>query len=101
MKNTQILTISQIKRKAVPVLKKAGVRRASIFGSYARGEARKRSDVDILIDAPRGMGLFELVGLEQKLEEALEKKVQVGTYNGLKERVREEIMQEQVPILVQ
>jgi len=41
MKNTKIMTLSQIKRKAVPLLKKAGVRRASIFGSYARGEAKK------------------------------------------------------------
>lgn len=99
MKNAKIMTIEEIKRKAVPVLKKAKVRRASVFGSYARGEARKRSDVDILIVRPRGMGLFELVHLERELKEAIGKKVDVGTYKGLKERVREEILSEQVLIL--
>ena len=39
----------EIKRKAVPLLKKYGVVRAGIFGSYARGEQKKRSDIDILV----------------------------------------------------
>jgi len=41
--------ISRIKRKIIPILRKNDVVRAGIFGSYARGEAKKRSDIDILI----------------------------------------------------
>jgi uncharacterized protein len=39
----------EIRRKIVPVLKKHNVTRAGIFGSYARGEQTKESDVDILV----------------------------------------------------
>ncbi len=35
----------RIRRRAVPVLRRYGVRRASVFGSYARGEQKKKSDV--------------------------------------------------------
>ena len=38
-----------IKKKAVPILKKSGVVRSAVFGSVARGEAKKKSDVDFLI----------------------------------------------------
>ena len=57
----------EIKRKAVPLLKKYGVVRAGIFGSYARGEQKKKSDVDILVKPGRKMGL-EFVGLALELE---------------------------------
>ncbi len=39
--------IEKIKKKIVPILKKNKVVRAGIFGSYARGENKKNSDVDI------------------------------------------------------
>ena len=42
-------TLASIKRKIIPILKKNHVVRAGIFGSYARGEQKKNSDIDILI----------------------------------------------------
>jgi predicted nucleotidyltransferase len=43
------LTIDQIKTKALPILKEAGVIRSSLFGSYVRNEEREDSDIDMLI----------------------------------------------------
>jgi len=37
-------------QKTIPVLKKYGVAKAAVFGSYARGEAKKNSDIDLLVD---------------------------------------------------
>ena len=91
--------LSEIKRKALPILKKAGVTRSAIFGSYIRGEAKKNSDIDILVEVPRGTGLFGFVGLKHKLEDALKKKVDLVTYDALHPRLRERILQEQRPIL--
>lgn len=88
-----------IKQKAVPVLKEAGVTRSSIFGSYVRGDNTEKSDIDILVDFPKGKSLFDFIGLQLKLEDALHKKVDLVTYNGLKSRIREQILSEQVPIL--
>ncbi|PIR57465.1 MAG: hypothetical protein COU72_00770, partial [Parcubacteria group bacterium CG10_big_fil_rev_8_21_14_0_10_41_35] len=45
-------TIEEIKEKAMPILKKEGVKRSAIFGSVVRGEDKKGSDVDILVEPP-------------------------------------------------
>ena len=91
--------LEQIKKKAVPILKQAGVTRSSIFGSYVRGEEKEMSDVDILIDAPEGMSLFGFVGLQQQLEEALGKKVDLGEYSTLKPRIKNQVLSQQIRIL--
>ena len=67
--------IEQIKAKALPVLKKAGVLRSSIFGSVARGESTPNSDVDILVELPARASLFDLVRLERKLVKTLKKRL--------------------------
>ena len=47
-------SIEEIRQKVVPVAKKYGVKRLSLFGSYARGEADSKSDVDFLFDSGNG-----------------------------------------------
>ncbi|MBI4029009.1 MAG: nucleotidyltransferase family protein [Candidatus Blackburnbacteria bacterium] len=91
--------LEEIKAKAVPILKEAGVKRSSVFGSYARGDYNKKSDVDILIDAPDGMSLFDLIGLQHELEDALNKKVDLGEYSAIKPRIKERVLSEAVQIL--
>ncbi len=56
-------TIEEIKEKAVPIAKKYGVKKLSLFGSYARGEADGESDVDFLFKKGKVLGLkyFEFV----------------------------------------
>ncbi len=76
-------TIQEIRKKFRPILRKAHVKRSAIFGSFARGEARASSDVDILIDPPARMTLIGLVGLEQDLSEAIGRKVDVVTFRSL------------------
>lgn len=91
--------LDQIKQKALPILKEAGVTRSSLFGSYVRGEEKSDSDIDMLVDFPRGKGLFEFVGLVQDLEEALGKKVDLITYKSLNPLLKDRILAEQVQIL--
>ena len=47
--NDVLYSIDEIRRKARPILKKHGVKRAFLFGSYARGEANAEIDIDIKI----------------------------------------------------
>lgn len=91
--------LEQIKKTAVPILKEAGVTHSSIFGSYVRGEATRDSDIDILIDAPKSMSLFDFVGLKQELEKALGKKVDLGEYSTLKPRIKDQVLSQQVRII--
>lgn len=93
------LNIEQIKNKVLPILKNADVVRSSIFGSYARGDMIKESDLDILVEFKGKKNLLDLVGLQLALEKALEKKVDVLTYRSLYPPLWEIIEKEQVKIL--
>lgn len=93
--NVLAMTIATIKKKIIPVLKKEGVKKAGIFGSYARGEAGKRSDVDILVELKKGGTLFDLIGLKFELEKTLKKKVDVLTYGGIYYGLKDIILKEE------
>jgi hypothetical protein len=63
------------------------------------GEARLDSDVDILVELPRGKSLFDLIDLQDKLEAKLGKKVDVITYRSVHHLLRDIIFKEQIQIL--
>ena len=91
--------IEKIKLKALPILKKYNVVRAGIFGSYARGESKKNSDIDILIEFKGEKSFFDLVRLERELNKLLKKKVDLLTYNSINHLLKERILSEEVKIL--
>ncbi len=93
-------TILEIKKKIVPILKRNDVKRAAIFGSYARGEQKKRSDVDILIEYGNDdKSLFDLAGLHIELEESLKRKVDLVEYSVIHPLLKDRILKEQLVIL--
>ena len=91
-------TLASIKRKIIPILKKNHVVRAGIFGSYARGEQKKNSDIDILIELPKGIG-FGFAGIELELERTLKKRVDLLTYKGINSRLKKYILSNEVKII--
>ncbi len=94
------MTINEIKRKVLPVLRKYDLKKAGIFGSIARGELREDSDVDILVEIERDdISLLDFVGIKLELEDALGRKVDLVEYDTLKPLLRERILAEEVPIL--
>ncbi|MBM3256246.1 MAG: nucleotidyltransferase family protein [Candidatus Moranbacteria bacterium] len=93
------MSIEQIKQATVPILNRYGVVRAGVFGSYARNEADRNSDVDILVDIQRDIGLFEFVRLKLELEKALGHKVDLVEYDTIKPLIRQRILKEEKTIL--
>lgn len=91
--------LEEIKQKALPILKKAHVKKAALFGSYVRGTNTKRSDIDILVELPEDATLFELGGLKVTLEEELNQKVDVITYKSISPIIKDSILSNQYPIL--
>ena len=89
---------NKIKIKVLKVLKKYGIKKAGIFGSYARGEQKRDSDVDILIQPPKGIG-FGFAGIEIELEEMLGKKVDLISYKGISPYLKERILSDEVRII--
>jgi hypothetical protein len=69
-----------------------------VFGSYARGEQKANSDVDILVRFREGATLFDLVGLGDFLEDMLKVKVDVVSERAIREELREQILREVVTV---
>ncbi|MCL5011551.1 MAG: nucleotidyltransferase family protein [Candidatus Marsarchaeota archaeon] len=90
--------IAKIKKIIAQVLRKYNVRKASLFGSYARGNQRKNSDIDLLIEPPKNIG-FEFVGIAFDLEKALKKKVDLMTYKGISPHLEKYIIKDEVRVI--
>ncbi len=91
--------LKSLTSKVLPVLKEAGVTKSSLFGSYVRGDYHKDSDIDILVELPKGNSLLDLVRLEKKLENVLGKKVDLLTYNSVHPLLKDHIGKNQLQIL--
>jgi predicted nucleotidyltransferase len=91
--------IEEIQHQIAPVLREHGVRRAAVFGSTARGEARPDSDLDLLVEFEEGRSLLDLVDLRLVLEDMLGREADVVTYASLHPLLRDSVLGEQVEIL--
>ena len=68
-----LLTVEKIRELCTPLFEEYGVRYAYLFGSYAKGKATERSDVDLLVSMPvNGLAFYELI---ERLRRALNKKI--------------------------
>jgi len=92
--------LEKLKPKIIRILKKHKIARAGVFGSYVRGEPKRNSDIDILIDVNDGkFSLIDLINLEMELKRAIKKKVDLLTYKGISPYLRNRILKEEVRIL--
>ena len=92
----------EIRRKALPLLKPY-ISRLAVFGSTVRGEATKKSDVDLLIKlkpsrARPKLGLFKLMELEENLRNKLGREVDLVTEDRLSPYIRPYVDKEKVVI---
>jgi len=80
-----------------PILKKAGVKKAALFGSVLK--SKKPNDIDILIQFKAGKTLFDLVDLEEVLTRKLKKKVDLVTFGSLHRLIKNQVLREKQDIL--
>jgi predicted nucleotidyltransferase len=78
---------------------RTGATRAGIFGSLVRGRLRRGSDIDIPVELGRDLSLLDVIGMEQDLEDALERRVDLVEYGAIKPLLRERILSQEVRIL--
>ena len=91
-------TIQQLQRKITPILKKNDVVKASVFGSFARGEKTLGSDIDILVELRKDKSLLDLIHLKNELEDLLRQKVDLLTYGGINPRLKKYIYKDEIKI---
>jgi predicted nucleotidyltransferase len=89
--------ISRLRQSLPEIRERYGVRALGIFGSYVRGEQRKRSDLDILVEFNNGsLTLFQFVELRDFLSDLLGVKVDLVEKRALKPVIGKHILEEVV-----
>jgi uncharacterized protein len=96
MKRDQVIHILADRRSELH--KNYAVKSLALFGSVARDEARRDSDVDLLVEFSRPVGLFQFIGLQQYLESLLGCPVDLGTINSLKPYLKESVLREAINV---
>ncbi len=74
------------------------VRSFLLFGSYAKGEQTEQSDIDLLVDFQQIIDMFEMIDLQEYLQNLFGKKVDLGTKKGLKSFVKNSILSEAIAL---
>lgn len=93
-------TLDEIKAKISEsrdtLTERYGIKIIGIFGSHARGEQKKRSDLDLLAEIEKPISLLELVGAEIYLSEILKTKVDLVPKEDIREELKEKILEETI-----
>lgn len=90
--------LRQQRRGIFETARKRGVSKVRVFGSVARGEATANSDLDLLVDLQPGRTLLDLAGFRREVAELLDLPVDVATPDIFKDRLRNEILEEALPL---
>ena len=85
-----------LKQNKSALAKEFKVKTLGVFGSYVRGEQKKGSDVDILVEFSRTPGMFDYLKVENRLSEILNKRVDLVMKGALKPAIGRYIMREVV-----
>ena len=84
-----------LKKHETEIFRKFGVSKIGIFGSFARGEEKPESDIDIFVTFSPGKKTFDnYMGLKNHLASLFKRKVDLVTYDGLNPHIRESVLNE-------
>ena len=84
-----MLTIEEIKKTVAEIAPKYNLKRVTLFGSRANGNFRDDSDVDLIVDFPKGTTLLNHISLKHNLEDIFGLNVDVVSRGGLKDSILE------------
>jgi len=93
-----LTAVTKILKAHQPELNQRGVKSLAVFGSVARGEAAAGSDLDILVEFSRPVGLFEFIRLKYYLEELTHCHVDLVTPDAIRPAMRNSILSEAVHV---
>ena len=91
-------SLEEVKKLAIPVLKRYNIKKAAVFGSFARGDAKENSDIDLLVKYKEGTSLFDVVRLQNDLETVLGRKVDLVSYDFIDKYIKERVLKESISL---
>ncbi|OHB92763.1 MAG: nucleotidyltransferase [Planctomycetes bacterium RIFCSPHIGHO2_12_39_6] len=87
--------IAILKKHEDTIKRKYGVKKMGVFGSFARGEGKENSDIDVLVDFKEGAKTFDnFMELKFFLEDLFVRKVDLVTVKALRPQLKEDILKE-------
>lgn len=90
--------IEELRRLRPELAKRYPIKELGVFGSYARGEQRPDSDLDILVDFDGSVTLFGLWDIEREISREIGVPVDLVPRRGLKPRIGQRVLAEMVPV---
>ncbi|MGC8775192.1 MAG: nucleotidyltransferase family protein [Chlorobaculum sp.] len=90
--------LTQKREEIMGIASKYGIHNIRVFGSTARGDNRKDSDIDLLVDIEEGKDLFDIGAFLMDLEALLHKSIDVVTENALHQKIRKTVLKEAIPL---
>jgi predicted nucleotidyltransferase len=94
-----MITINEVQQVVTPILKKHKITKAALFGSIVSGKLHKKSDIDILVEAPKNYSIYDMLGLRYEIENKLNKKVDLVEFSSIKPRLKDSIISSQIKII--
>jgi len=92
-------SVEKVLEKLKPILiRRFNVKRLGLFGSYVRGQARRSSDVDVLVEFSKNIDLLDFIALERYLAEQTGVKIDLVSLKALRPEFRTTILNEAVYI---
>jgi len=80
--------LQELRQKTEPIFRRYEITKAGVFGSFARGETRRNSDIDLLVKYGKVYSLFKLMDLKDELEKKLGKEVDLVDEECVKKLVK-------------
>jgi len=93
------MVLEKLKKQIAGILNKHPIAKSALFGSYARGEENKSSDIDILIETSKPISLFVILKIEKELRQITKKKIDIIEYSAIKPFLRENVLSDAISIL--
>lgn len=87
-------TLAKMRPTILRVAARYGATNVRIFGSFARGDQKQSSDIDLLVTLPKQASLLHIAGIKVDLEEAFHRKVDVVPDDSIKPLLRDRILAE-------
>jgi predicted nucleotidyltransferase len=84
--------LTEKREEILRIAMKHGARNLRIFGSYARGEERPDSDIDLLVEMERDRSLLDIIAIKHDLEDLTQRKVDVVTENAISPYLKDNIL---------
>jgi len=91
--------VEKYKELILPILERYLIKRAAIFGSFAKNTVTRNSDVDLLIEPGLGFTLFKILKLEEEISNVVNRKVDLVEYSAIKASIKNDVLASAISIL--